>query len=87
MVVKYVAYTWQEQKVEGFLDVDREGQAREMLPPDNLVPYRLSQVRKRRSLVQLMRFQDSKTAWDRCIFPRPVDSKPRPSFPKRESGQ
>ena len=54
MVVKYVAYTWQGQKIEGFLDVDREDQAREMLQRDNLIPYSLSQVRKRRSLVQLM---------------------------------
>ena len=54
MVVKYVAYTWQGKKIEGFLDVDREDQAREMLQRDNLIPYRLSQVRKRRSLVRLM---------------------------------
>ena len=54
MVVKYVAYTWQGQKVEGFLDVDREDEAREMLQQDNLIPYSLSQVRKGRPLVQIM---------------------------------
>ena len=54
MVVKYVAYTWQGQKVEGFLNVDREDEAREMLQQDNLIPYSLSQVRKRRSLAEIM---------------------------------
>lgn len=54
MVVKYVAYTWQGHKVEGFLDVDQEDEAREMLQRDNLIPYSLSQVRQRRSLVQIM---------------------------------
>lgn len=45
MVVRYVAYTWQGEKVEGVLDVDREDEAREILEQDDLIPYELVKVR------------------------------------------
>ena len=45
MVVRYIAYTWQGDKVEGVLDVDREDEAREALQRDDLIPYRLVRVR------------------------------------------
>ena len=45
MVVRYVAYTWQGDKVEGVLDVDREEEARAMLQRDDLIPYELVRVR------------------------------------------
>ena len=44
MVVKYVAYTWQGQKVQGFLDVDQEDEAQEMLQQDNLIPYSFARM-------------------------------------------
>ena len=45
MVVRYVAYTWQGDKVEGVLNVDREEEARAMLQRDDLIPYELVRVR------------------------------------------
>ncbi|NQW22720.1 MAG: type II secretion system F family protein [SAR202 cluster bacterium] len=45
MVVRYVAYTWQGEKVEGVLNVDREDVAREMLQKDDLIPYEVVRVR------------------------------------------
>lgn len=53
MVIRYVAYTWQGQRVEGVLPVDREEEALALLERDELIPYRLVPVRPRRSLVQL----------------------------------
>ncbi len=45
MVVRYVAYTWQGDKIEGVLDVDREEEARAMLQRDDLIPYELVRIR------------------------------------------
>ena len=45
MVVRYVAYTWQGDKIEGVLDVDREEEARAMLQQDDLIPYELVRIR------------------------------------------
>ena len=56
MVVKYIAFTWQGDKVEGVLDVEQVDEARELLQQDELIPYRLTMVRQRRSLVQLAPF-------------------------------
>ena len=53
MVIKYVAFTWQGQKVEGVLDVATEEEAREQLQNDHLIPYQLATVRPRRTLVQI----------------------------------
>ena len=53
MVIKYIAYTWQGQKVEGVLDVRTEEDARQILQNDQLIPYRLMPVRPRRTLVQM----------------------------------
>ncbi len=53
MVVRYVAYTWQGEKVEGVLDVDREEEAREMLQKDDLIPYELVRVSPAPSLSSL----------------------------------
>jgi len=38
MVIKYIAYTWQGEKVEGVLNVDREEEAQAMLQRDDLIP-------------------------------------------------
>lgn len=53
MAIKYEAYTWQGEKVEGVLDTDSEQIAYERLQQDQLIPYRLRIQRRRRSLVQL----------------------------------
>ena len=53
MVIKYIAYTWQGQKVEGVLDVMTEEDARQLLQDDQLIPYRLMTVRPRRTFVQI----------------------------------
>ena len=53
MVIKYIAYTWQGQKVEGVLDVMTEEDARQLLQDDQLIPYRLIPVRPRRTFVQI----------------------------------
>jgi type II secretory pathway component PulF len=54
MAIKYVAYSWLGQKLEGVLQVDREEDARQALERDELIPYRLAPVLRRRSLVELM---------------------------------
>ena len=43
MVIKYIAYTWQGDKVEGVLDAVREQDARELLHSQELIPYRLTE--------------------------------------------
>lgn len=52
-MIKYVAYTWQGDRVEGVLQVNREEEARDLLLRDDLIPYRLVQVRPRPSLSRL----------------------------------
>ena len=52
-MIKYVAYTWQGERVEGVLQVNREEEARDLLLRDDLIPYRLVQVRPRPSLSRL----------------------------------
>lgn len=85
MVVKYVAYTWQGQKVEGTLDVDEEDVAREMLQQDNLIPYSLSQVHQRRTLVQLMPVLFPASPKELIEFTRGMASLLKSGIPMRES--
>ncbi len=85
MVVKYVAYTWEGQKVEGVLEVDREEEARELLQQDNLIPYRLVRVRASRSLVQLMPALFPVKPKDYIEFTRGLGSLLRSGIPIRES--
>ena len=53
MVIKYVAYTWQGERVVGVLQVNREEDARDLLQRDDLIPYRLTLVKPRPSLSRL----------------------------------
>ena len=53
MAIKYEAFTWTGHEVKGVLDTDSEETAYELLQEDQLIPYRLLPVRRRRSLVQL----------------------------------
>ena len=53
MSIKYEAYTWSGQKVKGVLEIDSEEAAYELLEQDQLIPYRLRPVHRRRSLAQI----------------------------------
>ncbi|MCH7712395.1 MAG: type II secretion system F family protein [Chloroflexi bacterium] len=85
MVVKYVAYTWQGQKIEGVLDVEGEDEAREMLQRDNLIPYSLSQVHQRRTLVQIMPALFPPTPKELIEFSRGMSSLLKSGIPMRDS--
>ena len=50
---KYVAYTWQGERVKGVLQVNREEEAQDLLRRDDLIPYRLTLVRPGPSLSRL----------------------------------
>ncbi len=52
MAIKYVAYNWQGEKVQGVLQTDSEEEAYERLEEDQLVPYRLTPHVRRRSIVE-----------------------------------
>lgn len=54
MVVKYIAFNWDGQRLEGVLDVGTEEDARRLLERDNLIPYRLDSVRPRGSLLRFL---------------------------------
>lgn len=54
MVVKYIAFNWDGERLEGVLDVGTEEDARRLLERDNLIPYRLEPVRPRVSLLRLL---------------------------------
>jgi type IV pilus assembly protein PilC len=53
MSIRYVAYTWLGKRVEGVLETDSEEKVYQTLEQDQLIPYRLTLVRPRRSLVEL----------------------------------
>ena len=85
MVVKYIAYTWQGEKVEGVLDVDQVDDARELLQREELIPYSLTIVRPRRSLVSLAPFLFKPKAKELIELTQGVASLLRSGIPLRES--
>ena len=85
MVVKYIAYTWQGEKVEGVLDVDQLDEARELLQRDELIPYRLTMVKPRRSLAQLAPFLFKPKPKEMIELTQGVASLLRSGIPLRES--
>lgn len=85
MVIRYIAYTWQGEKVEGTLDVDREDEARELLQQDNLIPYRLTKVRPLPSLARLAPYLFKPKPQELVEFTRGVASLLRSGIPLRES--
>ena len=54
MAIRYEAYTWSGRKVKGVLDTNSEEDAYELLERDELIPYRLLPVRRRRTLVEIL---------------------------------
>ena len=85
MVIRYVAYTWQGQKVEGLLDVATEEDARQLLHDDQLIPYRLITVRPRRTLVQIVPSLFQPKAKEIIEFSRGLASLLRSGIPMRET--
>jgi len=85
MVIRYIAYTWQGEKVEGILEVDREDEARELLQQDNLIPYRLTKVRPFPSLARLAPYLFKPKPQELIEFTRGVASLLRSGIPLRES--
>jgi len=85
MVIKYIAYTWQGERVEGILDVEREEEARELLHRDDLIPYRLSRVRQRPSLASLAPFFFKPKAQELIEFTRGIAALLRSGIPLRET--
>ena len=85
MVIKYIAYTWQGQRVEGTLDVERVEEARELLQRDDLIPYRLSRVRPRPSFASLAPFLFKPKPHELIEFTRGIDALLRSGIPLRET--
>ena len=85
MVIRYVAYTWQGQRVEGVLDVATEEDARQLLQEDQLIPYRLTTVRPRRNLVQIVPSLFQPKPKEVIEFTRGLSSLLRSGIPMRES--
>ncbi len=53
MAIRYEAYTWQGEKVQGVLQVDSEEAAFDQLRQQQLIPYRANRIRRWRSLVEI----------------------------------
>lgn len=85
MVIKYVAYTWQGEKVEGVLDVIREQDARELLHQQELIPYRLTRVRPLPSWKVLAPYLFRPKPQEMIEFTRGVASLLRSGIPLREA--
>ena len=85
MVIKYVAYTWQGQKVEGTLEVDAEEQAMELLRRDDLIPYRLTKVRPLPSLARLAPYISKPKPQELIEFTRGTVSLLRSGIPLRDA--
>ena len=84
MVIRYIAYTWQGQKVEGVLDVATEEDARQQLQLDQLIPYRLTTVKTRRSLVRIVPSLFVPKPKERIEFTRGLSSLLRSGIPLHE---
>ena len=85
MVIRYVAYTWQGERVEGILDVDGEEEARELLHREDLIPYRLSRVRQRPSFARLAPFFFKPKPQELIEFTRGISALLRSGIPLRET--
>ena len=85
MVIKYIAYTWQGEKVEGVLEVDREEEARELLHQEDLIPYQLTQVRPAPSLSRLAPYLFKPKPQELIEFTRGISSLLRSGIPLREA--
>ena len=85
MSIKYTAYTWQGDRVDGVLDVDREDDARELLHGQELIPYRLTQLRTLPSLSGLAPLVFKPKPKELVDFTRGISSLLRSGIPLREA--
>lgn len=85
MAFKYEAYTQSGAKVVGVLETDSEDAAVEMLEQDNLIPYRLEPVRRRRSFVQVMPSLFQPKTQDILDFSKQMASLIRSGIPLRRA--
>ena len=85
MVIRFVAYTWQGEKVEGVLNVDREEEAREMLQRDDLIPYELVRVKALPSISSLAAFLFQPKPQELIEFTRSLAALLRSGIPIREA--
>jgi len=85
MAIKYVAYSWQGQKLEGVLQVDREEDARQALERQELIPYQLAAVRHRRSMAQLMGFLFQPSPKEFIEFTRSMAALLKSGIPLRDA--
>ena len=85
MVVKYVAYNWEGQRVEGVLNVEREEDAARLLEQENLIPYRLETVQERPSLRRFLLIVFTAKPQEFINFTRGVAALLKAGIPLRES--
>lgn len=85
MSIKYTAYTWQGDRVNGVLDVDREDEARELLHGQELIPYRLTRTRPLPSLSRLASHLLKPKPKELVEFTRGVSSLLGSGIPLREA--
>ncbi|MFH1141074.1 MAG: type II secretion system F family protein, partial [Chloroflexota bacterium] len=85
MFVRYVAYNWLGRRLEGILEAQSEDAARETLERDQLIPYRLRAVVRRRSLVQLAPALFRPGDQPLIDFTRELDSLLRAGLPLRQA--
>ena len=84
-MIKYVAYTWQGDRVQGVLQVNREEEARELLRRDDLIPYRLTLVRPRPSLSRLAPYLFKPKSQEIIEFTRSIAAMLRSGIPLRDA--
>ena len=85
MSIKYEAYTRLGEKVEGVLQTDSETDAYGMLERENLIPYRLSPVRKGISLASLFPTVFKPSSQDIIDFTRQLAALLNSGIPLRRS--
>ena len=85
VAIKYEAYTRLGEKVTGVLETDSEETAYGILTGEELVPYRLRPVRRRRSVVQLLPALFKPKAQDLIDFTRQLASLLNSGIPLRRA--
>ena len=85
VAIKYEAYTRLGEKVTGVLETDSEETAYGILTGEELVPYRLRPVRRRRSVVQLVPALFKPKAQDLIDFTRQLASLLNSGIPLRRA--
>ncbi len=85
MAVRYVAYNWLGQKIEGVLDTDSEKAAYELLEKESLIAYSVHAVKRRRTLVEMAPSLYKPTTRDLTEFSQQIASLLRSGISLRQS--